>query len=74
MLKSALTSRRTDKTVTFAFADETCKGLFALKQMIEAGQLKSPIDSVLSMAQAAIAHHKVETEQRIGIVVISIGE
>ena len=74
MIQSAFTSRRTDKAVTFAFAAETEEELLTLKQMIEAGQLQSPLDSIMSMAQAAEAHHRVESEQRVGIVVISMGE
>ncbi len=72
MLRSVVTTRRTDKTATFAFAGETEEELLALKEMIEAGDVKSPIDKVLPMSQAAEAHRLVETEERVGIVVISM--
>ncbi len=72
MLRSVLTSRITDKTVSFAFAGETEEELLALKDMIEAGKIKSVIDRVYSPEQAAEAHHRVETEQRLGAVVINM--
>ena len=37
MLRSALTTRFTDKSATFAFARETREDLLALKEMIEDG-------------------------------------
>lgn len=73
MLRSMLTNRFTDKSVTFAFAGETKEELAALKAMIEAGQIVSIVDRVYSMEQAAEAHHRVETEARSGAVVIAIG-
>ncbi|MGB0387019.1 MAG: zinc-binding dehydrogenase, partial [Ardenticatenaceae bacterium] len=74
MLRSVVTSKFTDKTTTFAFAGEREEELLVLKDMIEAGKLKSAIDKIFRMEQAAEAHQRVETEQRVGIVVISIGE
>ncbi len=74
MLRSAITTRFTDKTVLFAFAGETEAELHALKEMIEAGQLVAPLDGVYTMTQAAEAHHRVETEQRVGVVVLQIGD
>ena len=73
MLRSVLTSRFTDKTAMFAFAGETEEELLALKEMIEAGKIKSVVDKVYPPEQAAEAHRRVETEQRLGIVVISMG-
>ena len=74
MLRSVLTSRFTDKTAMFAFAGETEEELLALKEMIEAGKIKSVVDKIYPPEQAAEAHRRVETEQRLGIVVISMGE
>jgi NADPH:quinone reductase-like Zn-dependent oxidoreductase len=71
MLRSVLTSRFTDKTVLIAFAAETREELQALKQMIEQGAIKPAVDKVYPMEQAAEAHRRVETEQRLGIVVLS---
>ena len=74
MIRSVLTSRFTDKTAIFVFAGETEEELLALKDMIEAGKIKSIVDKVYSPEQAAEAHHRVETEQRLGVVVISMAE
>lgn len=38
--------------------------------MIEAGKTQSIVDKVYSMTQAVEAHHRVETEERVGAVVI----
>lgn len=74
MLRSILTTRLTDKTASFAFAGETREELLALKEMIEKGEIRSIVDRVYSMQEAAEAHHRVETEQRVGAVVLAIGE
>jgi len=73
ILRSFLTSRFTDKTAIFAFAGEKEEELVAIKDMIEAGKIKSIVDKIFSPEQAAEAHRRVETEQRLGIVVISMG-
>ena len=72
MLRSVLTTRFTDKTATFAFARETKEELSALKEMIEDGKVRSIVDRVFPMAQAAEAHQLVETEQRLGAIVIEM--
>ena len=71
MLRSVLTSRFTEKTAIFAFAAETKEELLALKTMIEAGKIKSIVDKTYPIDQAATAHRRVETEQRLGSIVIS---
>jgi NADPH:quinone reductase-like Zn-dependent oxidoreductase len=45
----------------------------ALKEMIEDGRIVSIVDRVFAMEQAADAHRLVETEQRLGAIVIAIG-
>ena len=72
MLRSPLTTRFTSKTARFAFAKETKDELLALKAMIEGGTIGSIVDRVFSMEQAADAHRLVETEQRLGAIVIAI--
>lgn len=72
MLRSVLTTRFTDKTAIFAFAGEKEEELLELKDLIEAGRIKSTVDRIYSPEQAAEAHRRVETEQRLGIVVISM--
>jgi len=74
MLRSVFTTRFSDKTARFAFARETKEELLALKDMIEDGKIGSIVDTVFPMDQAQAAHRRVETEQRIGAVVIVIGD
>ncbi len=74
MWRSMLTTRFTDRTATCAFARETVEELTALRDMIENGEISSIVDRVLPMHQAADAHRLVETEQRVGAVVIAIDD
>ncbi len=74
MLRSIVTSRLTDKTATFAFAGEKEEELLALKEMIEAGKIKSIVDKIYLPEEAAEAHRRVESEKRLGIVVISMDD
>lgn len=74
MLRSVLSTRLGDKKAIFAFAGEKEEELLALKEMIEEGKIQSVVDRTYPMAQAAEAHRSVETEQRLGTVVISMGE
>ena len=73
MLRSVLTSTFTAKTAMFAFAGEKKEELVALKEMIEEGKINSAVDRIYPVEQAAEAHRRVETEQRLGIVVLSFG-
>lgn len=72
MLRAAWTTRFSDKTVRVAFAKETQEELQALKEMIEKGQIQSIVDTVYPMSRVAEAHHRVESEQRSGAIVLSI--
>ena len=74
MLRSVLTARFSNKTARFAFAQEAKAELHTLKKMIEDGKIRSIVDKVYPMDQAADAHSRVETEQRLGAVVIAIGD
>ncbi len=87
MLRSVFTSTFTDKKAIFAFAGEKEEELLALKEMIEEGkikpvvdkiypleQIKPVVDKIYPLEQAAEAHQRVETEQRLGPVVISVGK
>lgn len=74
LVRSVLTTRFTDKTVTVAFAPESKEDLATLSEMIEAGTIQSIVDRVYPMAEVAAAHRRVETEQRLGAVVITIGD
>lgn len=74
MLRSVFTTRFTDKTARFAFARETKEELLALKEMIEDGKIGSIVDKVFPMERASEAHRIVESEQRLGAIVIVIGD
>jgi NADPH:quinone reductase-like Zn-dependent oxidoreductase len=74
MLRSVFTSRFSEKTARFAFAKEAREELLALRQMIEDEKVGSIVDRVYPMERAADAHRRVETEQRLGAIVIEIGD
>ena len=74
MIRSVFTTRFTNKTARFAFAGEKKEELLDLKEMIEQGKIVSIVHKTYSMDQAADAHRAVETEQRLGAVVIAIGD
>lgn len=71
MLRSVLTGWLTGKQAIFAFAGEKLEELLVLKEMTEDGTIKPVVDKIYPFEQAAEAHHRVETEQRLGTVVIS---
>ena len=72
MLKSVLTTRFSKKTTIFAFAAETEEELLTLRDMIEAETIAATVDKIFTRDNAVEAHHMVETEQRLGTVVISL--
>lgn len=74
MLRSLWTTRFTRRTASFAFAKESRAELEALRDMIDDGRIRPILDRVYPMEQAAEAHRRVETEQRLGAVVIAIAE
>jgi len=72
MFRSLFTGLFRDKTVRFAFAPEDKAALRTLKEMVEDGRIQPIVDRVWSMDDAVEAHRWVETEQRLGAVVIAI--
>ncbi|MCB1650242.1 MAG: zinc-binding dehydrogenase, partial [Pseudomonadales bacterium] len=56
------------------FAGETEEELLTLKRMIEAGQMTPVMDGVFPPEDAAEAHRRVENEERLGAVVIRMGD
>ncbi len=72
MLRSLWTSKLSDKTAIFALAAEREDELMDLKKMIEAGEIRPVIGRVFEMQQVREAHVHVETEQRLGTVVLRI--
>ena len=74
MLRSVLTTRLSDKAVIFRFARETQQELDELARMLEAGEISPVIDRVYPLAEIADAHRRVQTEARLGIVVVRVKE
>jgi NADPH:quinone reductase-like Zn-dependent oxidoreductase len=74
MFRAFLTTRYTGKTAICTFAGETEEELLTLKEMIEDDRIKPVIDRIYPPGQSSDAHQRVETEQRLGIVVISMLE
>lgn len=72
MLRSIITPRFSDKNVYFAFAGEKAEELRALTKMIEADEIRPVVDQVFPMSSVQTAHHRVEDESRIGIVVMAL--
>lgn len=71
MLRSIITSKFTNKIAMFSFAGEKKEELITLRTMSEAGKIKSVIDKVYAVNEIIESHQRVETEKRIGIVVVS---
>ncbi|GLX77427.1 alcohol dehydrogenase [Thalassotalea insulae] len=72
MLRSVVTPIVTNKQVYFAFAPETKEYLIQLIELVEKQKILPAIDKVFSMERIIEAHQRVETEQRCGIVLLTI--
>lgn len=72
LLKANIKRYGKGRAVHVAFARETLEELTTLKNMIEAEAIMPAVDKVYRMGQAAEAHMRVETERRLGSVVIVI--
>ncbi len=72
MLRAPWTSLTSSKQVITQFARETVEDLDHLRELIEAGQLRSVVDRSYPLEQAAEAHRYVETGRKKGNVVLTI--
>lgn len=61
-----------DKTMIVAFAKESVEELEELKNLVEAEKLGAIVDSTFSMQEIVEAHKKVEAEQRVGAIILSV--
>jgi len=72
ILRALWTSKTSDKTVVFAFADPHREDLDFLRGLVEAGHIRVVIDKTYLLQQAAESHVYVEAGHRKGSIVLTM--
>lgn len=71
MLKSRRINRKTQQRVVWSLAQESRGELEQLKTWLEGGDIKPVVDGCISPDDIQQAHQRVESEQRLGAIVLS---